>query len=68
MDRKFELFGCLNKTHFRKGPNLFPWEIAILKKRISNEECSNRIKNDKRNYGWTRSPDSIRNLRKYHKL
>ena len=66
MNRKSRIFKRLNKTNFRKGPNLFPWEITILKKKISNEACSEKIKGDARNYGWVRSPDAIRNLRRYH--
>lgn len=68
MRRKRDIFKKLKSAKFRKGPNLFEWELRYLRSRISNSHCFEKIKGDKRNYGWIRSVDSIRHIRKYHRI
>jgi DNA-binding transcriptional regulator WhiA len=68
MKRKYEKFKIFDRVKLKCNPNLFTWELSYLKMNISPKECSEKIKNDKRTYGWVRSPDSIRHMRKYHNI
>lgn len=67
LDRKYKLFEYISHCKFRKAPNLFSWEMSLLKTNFSNKEVADLIKCDKRNYGWQRSEASIRLLRKRYK-
>jgi hypothetical protein len=67
LSRKKHKFLEMSLTKFR-SPNLFTWEKECIINNEDNHVCSELIKLDKRNYGWERSPDAIRKIRKYHNI
>jgi len=68
MKRKLELFEKFKKIKFKYGPKPFPWEFEYLRQEKDPFLCSELIKNDKRNYGWVRSPQTIIEIKRYHKM
>lgn len=64
LSRKREKCIEMSKKKFRKGPNVFDWEMDYIRKYEDNEMCRELIEKDKRNVGWTRSVDAIKRLRR----
>jgi len=63
LSRKMEMYEKLKIVKFKKGPNFLEWENVYIKQNKDNFICSELISKDKRNYGWVRSPESIRKVR-----
>jgi hypothetical protein len=64
LSRKKYKFAEMSMNKFR-GPNLFEWEKEYIVANKDNYLCSKLIKLDKRNYGWERSPETIRKSRRH---
>lgn len=62
--RKWLLYQQLVAEKFRRGPDFMSWELDYIHQMPDNRECASLINLDSRNYGWTRSWDSIRHKRK----